>query len=95
MLDLLAYITEKTSSDQWLFILVFFLGVVSLAGYFCTKTKGYGLFSAATLLIILVLTFSSLMYAAGKISSNEMANIFFAILGFVGGLITANKSTEG
>ena len=78
---------------NWELIAIFVLGIVALAGFFYSKTKGFGRFSASTLLMLLVLITSALLYAAGKLDSHIIANVFFAVIGFAGGLFTG-KETE-
>lgn len=79
------------TTDEWLLIGIFALGVGALAGFFHTKTEGFGRFTTSTFLIILVLTISSLLYAAGKLEGQVMANVLFAVFGFAGGLFTSKN----
>ena len=76
-------------SNIWLMLAIFVLGAGSLIGFFKTKTAGFGRFITSTLLIILVLTISGLLYAGGKIESQLIANVLFAVFGFAGGLFTS------
>lgn len=55
------------TKEDWLLIGIFLLGGGALVGFFKTKTEGFGRFTTSTFLIILVLTISSLFYAAGKL----------------------------
>ncbi|MBY6213023.1 hypothetical protein KUV95_15835 [Microbulbifer agarilyticus] len=77
------------TSEYWLLIGIFVLGVGSLIGFFLTKTEGFGRFTTSTFLIVLVLVISSLLYAAGKLEGQVMANVLFAVFGFAGGLFTS------
>lgn len=70
---------------------IFILGGASLYGFFRTKTEGFGRFTTSTLLIILVVTISSLLFAAGKLDNQIMANVLFAVFGFAGGLFTSRN----
>ncbi len=79
------------TSDDWLLIGIFVLDVGALIGFFCTKTEGFGRFTTSTFLIILVLVISSLLYAAGKLEGQVMANVLFAVFGFAGGLFTSKN----
>lgn len=79
------------TTNDWLLIGIFILGVGSLVGFFITKTKGFGRFTTSTFLIILVVTLSALLYAAGKLESQVMANVLFAVFGFAGGLFTSKN----
>lgn len=78
------------STNDWLLIAIVSLGAIALAGVILTKKAGFGRFTVSLLLLILVLLFTSLFFAAGKIEGAVFANIAFAILGYAGGLI-ANK----
>jgi CHASE2 domain-containing sensor protein len=84
------------TNELWLMFGIFVVGFASLIGFFVTKTKGFGRFATSTFLILVSLIVSSLMFSAGKLDGQIMANIFFAVIGFAGGLFTANeqKSTS-
>lgn len=77
--------------NEWLMIAIFIIGAGSLIGFFATKTEGFGRFTTSVLLIIIVLTIASLMYAGGKLETNVIANILFAVFGFAGGLFTSKN----
>ena len=79
----------------WVVLGVFTLGLVSLAGFFCTKESGFGRFSTSTLLLLLVVSVSTLLFAAGKLQGQVMANILFAVIGFAGGLFTGETGGHG
>lgn len=72
---------------------VLLIGLIALTGFFATKTKGYGRFATSTFLILLTLILSALLYAAEKLDHQIMANIFFAVIGFAGGLFTGAESS--
>ena len=75
-------------SNTWLILAIFVVGLVALIGFFVTKTAGFGRFATSVFLLLLVLLLSALLFAAGKLDSAVLANIFFAIVGFAGGLFT-------
>ena len=77
--------------NNLLMIAIFIFGLISLIGFFITKTEGFGRFTTSTFLIVLVITFAALMYSAGKLDGNIMANIIFAVFGFAGGLFTSKN----
>lgn len=81
-------------TSAWLMLAVFVVGMVALIGFFVTKTKGFGRFATSTFLLVLVVTVSGLLFAAGKLDGEVLANIFFAVIGFAGGLFTG-KSEDG
>lgn len=79
------------SSDLWLILCIFVIGLVSLIGFFVTKTKGYGRYATSTFLILIVVVVASLMYSSGKLEGHVMANLLFAVVGFAGGLFTGKE----
>ncbi len=76
----------------WLLLSIFVVGIVALIGFFVTKTKGFGRFVTSSFLLLLVVIMSSLLYAADKLDGQVLANIFFAVIGFAGGLFTGKES---
>ncbi|MDQ6972848.1 MAG: hypothetical protein Q9M30_09375 [Mariprofundaceae bacterium] len=80
-------------TNHWLMIAIFILGSGSLIGFFISKTEGFGRFTTSPLLVIFVVTFSSLLYAGGKLESQVMANVLFAVFGFAGGLFTSKDGS--
>jgi len=79
-------------TTAWLLLAVFIIGFAALIGFFVTKTKGFGRFATSTFLLLLVVIVSALLYAAGKLDGQVLANIFFAVIGFAGGLFTAKEA---
>jgi len=79
------------STNYWLMIIIFIIGAGALFGFFKTKTEGFGRFTTSVLLIIVVVTIASLLYAGGKLEGNVMANVLFAVFGFAGGLFTSKN----
>jgi len=77
--------------NAWLLLSVFVIGLVSLIGFFVTKTKGFGRFATSTFLLLIVVVVSGLLYTAGKLDAQVLANIFFAVIGFAGGLFTSKE----
>lgn len=75
----------------WVIIAIFILGAGSIVGFFVTKKPGFGRFTTSVLLILLVVTISSLLYASDNLDSQVMANILFAVFGFAGGLFTSKQ----
>ncbi len=68
---------------------VFIISVVSLIGFFKTKKEGFGKFTISSLLLIMIISISSLLYLGDKIDEKSIINLFFAIIGFAGGLFTS------
>ena len=81
--------------NGWLFSALFLLGVSILIGFFATKKPGFGRYATSSLVIISVLIFSVLLFAAGKIDEKVISNILFSALGFAGGLFATRESNGG
>lgn len=77
-----------------LMLAIFILGAGALIGFFRSKTDGFGRFTTSTLLILLVVIIASLLFAAGKLDSQVMANVLFAVFGFAGGLFTSKDGVS-
>ena len=67
------------------------VGAVALVGFFVTKKSGFGRFTTSSFLLLLVVIMSSLLFAAGKLDYQVLANVFFAVIGFAGGLFTGEE----
>ncbi|MDO8843836.1 hypothetical protein [Methylicorpusculum sp.] len=76
----------------WLLLSIFVVGIVAMVGFFVTKTKGFGRFATSSFLLLLIVIVSSLLFAADKLDVQVLANIFFAVIGFAGGLFTGKES---
>jgi hypothetical protein len=81
-------------TNDWLLIAVFVIGVVGLIGFFATKRKGFGKFATSVLLLLLIVIMSGLFYAAGKMQPELLGNIFFAVVGFAGGLFAGKEKSS-
>jgi hypothetical protein len=66
----------------------------TLVGYFWTKTEGFGKYTTATLLLVLVLYITALAFFLGMIEGVHFMNIVAAIAGFAGGLFTAMEVSK-
>lgn len=80
-------------TTAWLLLAIFIVGLVSLIGFFVTKKPGFGRYATSTFLLLLVVVVSSLLYSAGKLEGQILANIFFAVIGFAGGLFTGKETS--
>lgn len=78
-------------ANGWLLLGVFVVGLVALIGFFVTKTKGFGRYATSAFLLLLVVVLSAMLFAAGKLEGQILANILFAVIGFAGGLFTAKE----
>jgi ABC-type multidrug transport system permease subunit len=63
-----------------------------LFGFFKTKTEGFGKYTTATLLLVLVLFISSIAFFKGLVDSSSFMNVLAAVAGFAGGLFTAKEA---
>lgn len=79
-------------TSGWLLLAVLVVGLVALLGFFSTKKKGFGRFATSSFLLLLVLTITALLFAAGRLDGQVVANVFFAVIGFAGGLFTGRDS---
>lgn len=80
-------------TNEWVEIAIFVLGLISLLGFFFTKTKGFGRYATSTLLLVLVISLATLLFSVDKLEEQIIGNIFFAAIGFAAGLFT-NKDTS-
>lgn len=67
---------------------------IALIGYFATKTPGFGKYTTATLLFVLVLYVCTLAFFQGKIDGVSLVNLLAAVAGFAGGLFAARDSSS-
>lgn len=82
-------------SQLLLIVCLFAIGMVSIIGFLLTKKDGFGRFNTSAFLLVLVLVFASMIFASGKLDVHVMANIFFAVIGFAGGLFTGGRPPAG
>lgn len=59
-----------------------------LIGFFRTKTPGFGKYTTALLILMLVTFVGAFALSIGRIEWPSLANLLFAIAGFAGGLVT-------
>ena len=74
-----------------LFIAITLLSLVALIGFLRTKGPGFGPFNTSALLLILVVSFCALLFLGGKLGSELLGHLFFAVVGFAGGLFTSER----
>ena len=79
------------STNDYVVIILGLLGMATVICIFKTKTPGFGRYTTSALLLTLVLFITAILLAAGKLDSGMVTNIFFAIVGFAGGLVTNKK----
>lgn len=74
--------------ETWILPVAFvavFAGV--LLGIFKTKTPGFGRYTTSALILVLVLFIAGFFALLGKLESQGLLNILFAVAGYAGGLI--------
>lgn len=80
--------------NVWLFRAICIGGLITLIGFFATKTRGFGRFATSCLLLLIVAIFTALFLATSRFEAQVVANIFFAVIGFAGGLFTGKDSDD-
>ena len=65
---------------------------VALFGFFWTKKEGFGKYTTAALLFILVLFIGSESFFLGLIDGPNFVNLLAAVAGFAGGLFAARDA---
>jgi hypothetical protein len=75
-----------------IFIVISAVFGVALIGFFWTKSEGWGRYTAAVLILLLVLFTSFATFFAGMIDGVYFANLLVAVAGFAGGLLTAREA---
>ena len=81
--------------QEWVLIAVAAINLVALIGFFFTKGSGFSRSSTSTLLLLLVVGSGGILLASGNLPGEMrqvFANIFFAVIGFAGGLYAARDS---
>ena len=88
--------------QEWVLVSVVAINLVALIGFFFTKQAGFSNSSTSTLLLLLVVGSGGILLASGNLPGElrqVFANIFFAIIGFAGGLFagrgTASRKQAG
>ena len=75
--------------QEWVLVSVVAINLVALIGFFLTKQSGFSSSSTSTLLLLLVVGSGGILLASGSLPGElrqVFANIFFAVIGFAGGL---------
>jgi hypothetical protein len=81
--------------QEWVLVSVVAINLVALIGFFFTKQSGFSNSSTSTLLLLLVVGSSGILLASGSLSGDMrqvFANIFFAVIGFAGGLFAGRDT---
>ena len=77
---------------NWTEISALIMGLVFAVGFFRSKTPGFGPFSTGVLILVMVLVFSALLAAQGKLEITAFTHIGAIALGFAGGLLQKPES---
>ena len=81
--------------QEWVLIAVAAINLVALIGFFFTKGPGFSRSSTSTLLLLLVVGSGGILLASGNLPGEMrqvFANIFYAVIGFAGGLYAARDT---
>ena len=81
--------------QEWVLVSVVAINLVALIGFFLTKQSGFSRSSTSTLLLLLVVGSGGILLASGSLSEDlrqVFAYIFFAVIGFAGGLFAARDT---
>ena len=78
-------------TESLLLIGIFLLSAIGLIGFFKTKSAGFGKYTTSTLVLLMVLVLSTLLFASGHFESQYFTNVLMALVGFAGGLINAKE----
>jgi hypothetical protein len=65
---------------------------ITFVGFFATKSEGWGRYTTAVLLLLLVLFISFVTFSQGMIEGAHFVNLLVAVAGFAGGLPTAKEA---
>jgi len=79
------------NSNTSMLLIIGVIGLAPLPEFFWAKSKGLGRFATTSLLMLLVVRITSLLFAAVKLKSPVLANVFFAVTRFAGGLFTTRN----
>ena len=80
--------------QEWALAAIVAITLVALIGFFFTKGSGFGGYSTSTLLLLLVVGLSGILLTAGHLPGPVFANIFFAVIGFAGGLFAGREAAS-
>lgn len=81
--------------QEWVLVSVVAINLVALIGFFLTKQSGFSRSSTSTLLLLLVVGSGGILLASGSLSGElrqAFAYIFFAVIGFAGGLFAGRDT---
>ncbi len=80
---------------EWVLVSVVAINLVALIGFFLTKQSGFSRSSTSTLLLLLVVGSGGILLASGSLPGElrqVFAYIFFAVIGFAGGLFAGRDT---
>ena len=88
--------TLVNSMPENIITIVLMLGVFlfALCGFFGDKQEGYGPFNTSTLLIILTLMVSVVVFLVDETKKEDITKIIFAVIGFAGGLFASKDKDK-
>ena len=65
-----------------------------LIGFFLTKNKGWGRYTSALLLLLLVLFVAGLAFSMGRIDWPDISGLLLAIAGYAAGLVSPKDNSD-
>jgi hypothetical protein len=77
--------------EHWLMIAITLLAIVCFAGFFKTKTEGFGRYTTSVLLLMIALFLATLLLVGDRIDAALFGHIAFAVVGFAGGLFVTKE----
>ena len=69
------------------------VSIVALAGFFWTKKEGFGQFTVTALVLLVAVSLTAILAAAGKIADDNTTSIMLAVIGFSSGLALRTKGS--
>ncbi len=78
-------------TEHWLVIAITLLAIVCFAGFFKTKTEGFGRYATSVLLLMIALFLATLLLVGNRIDAVLFGHIAFTVVGFAGGLFVTKE----
>ena len=78
---------------MWPIIGLTIFSVSTMLGIFLTKAPGFGKYSVSVIILLVITFIAAYFLLFGLITSSIFANVIFAVAGYAGGLINANRES--
>ena len=80
---------------SWLtFVVVALLALGALGCFWCTKLKGWGPYNTSTLVVVLIVAITAVLFAGGLLGDDFLKSVFWAAVGFASGVFTKRRTTK-